>query len=98
MVNAALWTTRNTFSSSDMALLHHFNKIFVNVQKKTSLVVFFCDGGHDTEEPTIAGDQCSVGRISECSAHEAKTGASVEHVEVDRHASPQNFSHGGHHI
>ncbi|KAG7222760.1 hypothetical protein INR49_016079 [Caranx melampygus] len=32
------------------------------------------------EEPTIAWDQSFVGGISKCSAHEAKTGASVEHL------------------
>lgn len=50
------------------------------------------------EEPTIAGDQRFVGWLIKGSAHETKSGASVEHVEVDRHASSQDLSHSGHHI
>lgn len=57
-----------------------------------------CVCTHSAWELTIAGHQGSVGRFTQCSTHEAKTGASMKHVEVDWPASPQNFSYSGHHI
>lgn len=41
---------------------------------------------------TIAGDQSFVRRIGQRSIHEAKVCASVEHVEVDGHSSPQHLA------
>lgn len=65
------------------------------IQKNHQLV---CVRVGDTKEPTIAGDQRLVGGLIKSAALEAKTGASMEHIEADRHASPQNFSHSGHRI
>lgn len=45
------------------------------------LYLYVC--AHTTKEPTIAGHQGSVDRFIQCSAHKAKTGASMKHVEVD---------------